>query len=113
MNCNEAIEYIHSVSWNKSRPGLSRTRELLRLMGNPEKNLEFVHIVGTNGKGSTAKMLSSVLTEAGYKTGLYVSPYVIKFNERIQVSGEMIPDDALSEITEFVRKYADSMEELR
>ena len=111
MNCNEAIEYIHSVSWNKSRPGLSRTRELLRLMGNPEKNLEFVHIVGTNGKGSTAKMLSSVLTEAGYKTGLYVSPYVIKFNERIQVSGEMIPDDALSEITEFVRKYADSMED--
>jgi dihydrofolate synthase/folylpolyglutamate synthase len=111
MNCNEAIEYIHSVSWNKSRPGLSRTKELLRLMGNPEKNLEFVHVVGTNGKGSTAKMLSSVLTEAGYRTGLYVSPYVVKFNERIQVSGEMIPDESLSEITEFVKEYADSMED--
>ena len=111
MNCKEAIEYIHSVSWNKSRPGLSRTTELLRLMGNPEKELKFVHIVGTNGKGSTAKMLSSILVEAGYKVGLYVSPYVIKFNERIQLSGEMIPDEELSEITEFVRGFADSMED--
>ncbi len=111
MNCKEAIEYIHSVSWNKSRPGLSRTKELLRLMGNPEKELKFVHIVGTNGKGSTAKMLSSVLSEAGYKVGLYVSPYVIKFNERIQLSGEMIPDGELAEITEYVRGFADSMED--
>ncbi len=111
MNCKEAIEYIHSVSWNKSRPGLSRTTELLRLMGNPEKNMKFIHIVGTNGKGSTAKMLSSVLTDAGYKTGLYVSPYVIKFNERIQLDGEMIPDEDLSEITEYVKGFADSMED--
>ena len=111
MNCKEAIEYIHSVSWNKSRPGLSRITELMRLMGNPEKKLKFVHIVGTNGKGSTAKMLSCVLTEAGYKTGLFVSPYVLKFNERIQLDGEMIPDEELSEITECVKKYADSMED--
>ncbi len=111
MNIKEAIEYIHSVSWNKTRPGLSRTTELLRLMGNPEKNMKFIHIVGTNGKGSTAKMLSSILTEAGYKTGLYVSPYVIKFNERIQLDGEMIPDEDLSEITEYVKGFADSMED--
>lgn len=111
MNYNEAIEYIHSISWNKSRPGLSRTQKLLELMGNPEKSMSFVHIVGTNGKGSTAKMLSSVLSSAGYKTGLYVSPYVIRFNERIQLDGEMIPDNELSEITELVRGYADSMED--
>ncbi len=111
MNYNEAIEYIHSIKWNKSRPGLERTKELLRLMGNPEKKLKFVHIVGTNGKGSTAKMLSTIFSEAGYKTGLYVSPYVLKFNERIQLSGEMIPDSELAEITEFVKGYADSMED--
>jgi dihydrofolate synthase/folylpolyglutamate synthase len=111
MNYNEAIEYIHAVSWNKSRPGLSRTKELLRLMGNPQDELKFVHIVGTNGKGSTAKMLSSILTEAGYKTGLYISPYVLRFNERIQFNGEMIPDDDLSVITEYVKEFADSMED--
>ncbi len=111
MNYNEAIEYIHAVSWNKSRPGLSRTIELLRLMGNPQNKLKFVHVVGTNGKGSTAKMLSSILTEAGYKTGLYISPYVLRFNERIQVDGEMIPDDELAVITEYVKDFADSMED--
>ncbi len=111
MNYNEALEYIHSVSWNKSRPGLSRTKELLERMGTPEKNIKFVHVVGTNGKGSTSKMLSSILTEAGYKTGLYISPYVIRFNERIQVDGEMISDEDLADITQFVRGFADSMDD--
>lgn len=111
MNYNEALEYIHTVSWNRSRLGLSRIKELLRLLGNPEKSLKFVHVVGTNGKGSTSKMLSSILTEAGYKTGLYISPYVLRFNERIQVDGEMISDEALAEITDFIRGFADSMED--
>ncbi len=111
MNYKEAIEYIHSISWNKSRPGLSRIEKLLYLMGNPEKKLKFVHIVGTNGKGSTAKMLSCILTEAGYKTGLYVSPYVLRFNERIQMCGEMITDNELAEITEYVGRFADSMDD--
>mgnify|MGYP002512083813 CR=1 FL=1 len=70
MNVNEAIEYIHSVCWKGSIPGLGRTQELLRKMGNPEKKLKFVHIAGSNGKGSTATMCESVLRHAGYKTGL-------------------------------------------
>lgn len=109
MTYEEAINYIHSVSWKGSRPGLERTRELLALMGNPEKKLRFVHIAGTNGKGSTAVMTASVLEKAGYKTGLYTSPYIFVFNERMRVNGENITDTELAEITEFVRPLADSM----
>ena len=65
MNVNEALNYIHSISWMGTIPGLERVRELLRRMGNPERKLKFIHIAGTNGKGSTAAMLASVLTEAG------------------------------------------------
>lgn len=74
MNVTEALTYIHSVCWKGSIPGLSRTKELLARMGNPEKRLRFVHIAGTNGKGSTAAMIASVLQKAGYRTGLYTSP---------------------------------------
>ena len=74
MNVTEALSYIHSVSWMGSVPGLGRTRALLARMGNPEKKLKFIHIAGTNGKGSTAAMLANVLRAAGYRTGLYTSP---------------------------------------
>ncbi len=111
MNYQEALEYIHSVCWRGSIPGLSRTRELLRRIGDPHKKLKFVHIAGTNGKGSTASMLSSAFRAAGYKTGLYTSPYIIRFNERMQINGEMIPDEELSQITEMVKPFADTMED--
>ena len=90
MSGNETLEYIESEKWTWHKPGLSRTRELLRALGNPERKLKFVHIAGTNGKGSTAAAMASVLRKAGYRTGLYTSPYIIKFNERMQVNGEMI-----------------------
>lgn len=109
MTVSEALSYIHSVSWKGSVPGLSRTRELLRRLGNPQNQLKFVHIAGTNGKGSTAAMLASVLRAAGYRTGLYTSPYISCFNERMQVDGAMIPDEELAEITEAVRPHADAM----
>ena len=109
MNANEAIAYIHSVFWKGSIPGLSRTQELLRLLGNPEKKLKFVHIAGTNGKGSTAAMTASILQKAGYRVGLYTSPYIYRFNERIQVDGEQIPDEAVCELTEFIRPHAEAM----
>ena len=111
MNAQEAIAYIHSVCWKGSIPGLGRTRELLRRMGNPEQYLRFVHIAGTNGKGSTAAMTASILRKAGYRTGLYTSPYIYRFNERMQVDGEDIPDALLAEITESVKPLADAMEE--
>jgi len=111
MNVNEAIEYIHSVFWKGSIPGLGRTQELLAKMGNPEKSLKFVHIAGTNGKGSTAAMTASILRKAGYRTGLYTSPYIYRFHERMQIDGVEISDEDLVEITEYVKPFADSMAE--
>ena len=111
MNAEQAIAYIHSVCWKGSVPGLERTQELLKKMGNPEKKLKFVHIAGTNGKGSTAAMTASILRKAGYRTGLYTSPYIYRFHERIQVDGVEISDEDLAEITEYVKPLADSMAE--
>ena len=109
MNAEQAIAYIHSVCWKGSIPGLGRTQALLEKMGNPEKKLKFVHIAGTNGKGSTAAMTASILNKAGYRTGLYTSPYIYRFHERIQVDGVEISDEDLTEITEYVKPLADSM----
>ena len=111
MNITEALEYIHSYFWKGSIPGLSRTQELLRRLGNPEKNLKFVHIAGTNGKGSTAAMSASILQKAGYRVGLYTSPYIFRFNERIQVNGEQISDEDVTAVTEYVKQHAEAMEE--
>ena len=111
MNAQEAIEYIHSFFWKGSIPGLERTQELLRRLGNPEKKLKFVHIAGTNGKGSTAAMTASILEKAGYRVGLYTSPYIYRFNERIQVNGQQIADEDVATVTEYVKQYAEVMEE--
>ncbi len=109
MNYNEALNYIHSISWLGSKPGLSRTNELLKLLGDPHKKLKLIHIAGTNGKGSVAAMLSGILTEAGYKTGLYTSPYIERFNERIRINGLDISDDDLCRLTGMIKPYAQSM----
>lgn len=109
MTVQEALTYIHSVCWKGSVPGLERTQELLERMGNPEKSLRFVHIAGTNGKGSTAAMTASILRQAGYTTGLYTSPYILRFHERMQVNGVEISDEELADVTEFVRPYAEAM----
>ena len=111
MNATEAIEYIHSVCWKGSIPGLGRTQALLEKMGNPEKDLKFVHIAGTNGKGSTAAMTASILRKAGYRTGLYTSPFIYRFHERMQVDGVEISDEDLAAVTEYVKPLAQSMEE--
>ena len=109
MNYSEALEYIHSVEWLGSRPGLSRTEELLEKLGNPEKGMKFVHVAGTNGKGSTCSMCESVLRAAGYKVGLYTSPYIVRFNERMCINGEPISDGELAEFVEIIKPIADNM----
>lgn len=111
MNYDETLSYIHSVSWKGSRPGLERITELCGMLGNPQKDLKFVHVAGTNGKGSVCSMLASVLREAGFKTGLFISPYVRFFNERMSVDGQMISNDALSDVTQYVKQYADRMKD--
>ena len=109
MTYEEALSYIHSICWKGSKLGLDRTRELLGKLGDPQKELKFIHIAGTNGKGSTAAMLSSILEEAGYRVGLYTSPFINRFNERMQVNHQPIPDEELAALTEYVRPHADAM----
>ena len=109
MTIREALAYIHAVDWRRSKPGLRRIHELLEKLGHPERTVRFVHITGTNGKGSTCAMLASILQAAGYRTGLYTSPYIFRFNERMQVNGQEIPDEELCAITEEVRPLADGM----
>ena len=111
MNAIEAVEYIHSITWMGSRPGLERTEELLRRMGDPQNDLKFVHIAGTNGKGSTAAMTASILQKAGYRVGLFTSPCLYKFNERIQINGEHISDEDLASVTSYVKPLAASMDD--
>ncbi len=111
MTYEEALEYIHSLHWKGKKTGLTKTKELLGLLAHPEEKLKFVHIAGTNGKGSTAAFLSTVFTEAGYKTGLFTSPFIERFNERMMINGLQIPDEKLAEYTETVKSAIDKMEE--
>ena len=107
----EALSYINDFTWSKSRLGLKRTRELLCKLGDPQKKLKFIHVAGTNGKGSICAMTERILREAGYRTGFYPSPYLEDFRERIQVNGELITKEALTRITERVASVADMMED--
>ena len=109
MNYEQALEYIHAVQWAGHKPGLSRTRTLLAALGDPQRQLRFVHIAGTNGKGSTAAMMASCLHKAGYRVGLYTSPFINRFNERIQVDGQQIGNQELVELVEKVRPAAEAM----
>ena len=111
MTGKEAVSYIHSVSWMGSRPGLERITRLLSLMGDPQKGQKVIHVAGTNGKGSTCAMLAEIFKNNDFKTGLFTSPYVLEFNERIRVNGENITDDALGEVTEYVKAFAESMDD--
>ena len=109
MNYAEALEYIHSVNWTFCKPGLERIGELCERLGHPENKLKFIHVAGTNGKGSTSAMLDSVLRAAGYKTGLYTSPYIRVFNERMRVNGKNISDSELASLTEYIKPIADGI----
>ncbi len=109
LQYEEALDYIHHVTWRGSRLGLARTRELLDRIGNPQKQLKFIHVAGTNGKGSTCAMLARTLSLAGYKTGLYISPFINRFNERMQMDGVPISDETLADITSFVKPHAEAM----
>ena len=109
MTYEETLAYIHSINWCFCKPGLERISALCEGLGHPERDLKFIHVAGTNGKGSFCSMTSSILRAAGYKTGLYTSPYIKTFNERMQIDGENISEEELIEITEYVRPIADAM----
>src|SRR5690554_3216758 len=100
MDYNQALKYIHSRMRFGSVLGLERIAELLDKMGNPHKNLKFIHVAGTDGKGSTCHMIASILQQAGYTTGLYTSPYIVSFTERMQINGVPISGGELAELVE-------------
>lgn len=110
MTYEEAIAYIHGMYWRGSKLGLTRVTELCHLLGDPQNGLRFIHVAGTNGKGSTCAMLSRILCAQGYRTGLFVSPFVDRFNERIQLNNTPIPDDDLAEIVTEIAPIVDAME---
>lgn len=111
MTTQQAIEALHALPrMGQGAPGLARMQNLCDHLGNPEKELQCIHIAGTNGKGSLAAMTSSILTAAGYKTGLTISPYVVDFRERFQINGEMIPPRTLANLTEKVLDAIDTIE---
>ena len=105
----EPQQYIHSLGRFSGAPGLHRIRALCGALGDPQKRLKFVHIAGTNGKGSTAAMTAGIMQCAGYRTGLFTSPYLMVFNERIRVDGQMIPDADLARLTARVARAAEGL----
>lgn len=103
MNYKEALDYIHSTPKFSRVLGNDLLKKLLTLLDNPQDDLKFIHIAGTNGKGSTAAMTASVLQKSGLKCGLFTSPFIERFNERIQINNVPIPDDTLALLTEKVK----------
>ena len=111
MTYAEALSYIHGVSNFFCKPGLVRIKELCSGLGDPQNELKFIHVTGTNGKGSVCSMLHAILREEGYRVGLYTSPYVRSFNERIRVNGKNITNGLLAKFTQRVKNIAKKMED--
>ncbi|ANW98102.1 bifunctional folylpolyglutamate synthase/dihydrofolate synthase [Thermoclostridium stercorarium subsp. thermolacticum DSM 2910] len=109
MNYENAIEYIESLEGLGSRSGLKRIKALTERLGNPQEHLKFIHVAGTNGKGSTSAFISSILSCAGYSTGLYISPHLQRYNERISINGQEISDEELFKYTWRIKNVIDEM----
>ncbi|TCT17070.1 dihydrofolate synthase/folylpolyglutamate synthase [Natranaerovirga pectinivora] len=109
MTYEDALEYIHGSLRFGDKLGLDNIRKLLELMGNPQKKLKFIHVAGTNGKGSTCAILASILKEEGYKVGMFTSPYIEAFTERIIINDEQILKMDLARITEDIKSHVDHM----
>ncbi|MBR5451428.1 MAG: bifunctional folylpolyglutamate synthase/dihydrofolate synthase [Clostridia bacterium] len=111
MTYKECLEYIHSFDKFGSKPGFERINRLLSELGNPEKHIKCFHIAGTNGKGSVSLMLQNILTISGKKCGLFISPYVVDFRERMQIDGEYISKDTLCRYIEKIKSIIDNTPE--
>ena len=111
MDFEESVKYITEYPRFKKNPSLDGIKALLSALGNPENHIKTINVAGTNGKGSTVAMLASVLSTAGYKTGRYVSPFVLEFRERMMINGKMIGRKRLAKIMSTVREHADALRE--
>ena len=111
MNYEECLQYISEIPWTSRKVGLHRIKALLEALGRPDKDLKFIHVAGTNGKGSVCAMLDAVLRAAGLRTGLFTSPHLEKYNERMKVDGKDISDKEFAEVISKVRTAADTLDE--
>jgi dihydrofolate synthase/folylpolyglutamate synthase len=102
------LQYLYALQSHGIKPGLSRTKVLLSGLGDPHHSFSVIHVAGTNGKGSTAAITASILAKQGYRVGLYSSPHLLDFSERIQINGTPIAHDLVGDLTEMVRYVADS-----
>ena len=109
MNYRETMDYIHNTAKFGMNFGLKRTKRLLEYLGSPHEKLKCIHIAGTNGKGSTSAMVAEILKESGYKVGLYTSPFLEEFEERIQINSVNIPKEKLCSVIEKVSKAVDKV----
>lgn len=109
MSYKDTLDFVHQIPRMSKDLNLKKVSQLLDLIGNPQNDLKFVHVAGTNGKGSTCTMLSNVLTKTGYKAGLYISPFVIDFRERFQINNEMISEADFTQITNYIKPFWQQM----
>jgi dihydrofolate synthase/folylpolyglutamate synthase len=105
----EAIGWITHLFPKGEKPGLRRMQLLMEKLGHPERRLKFIHVAGTNGKGSTCAMLTSALLAGGYRVGTFTSPYLVQFSDRIRYNGVNIPDDTLLDLIHQVKPIADEI----
>ena len=110
MNYEESVAYIHGKYGKGVKAGLENMNRLLARLGNPHRALRCIHVAGTNGKGSTCAFIDSVLRAAGCKVGLYTSPFLMRYNERMRINGEPIPDETLARLTTRIAREVDAME---
>ena len=111
MTYDETLDWLDEVALVGSKLGLSRTCELLKLMGDPQNKLKFIHVAGTNGKGSVCACLNEVLSLSGYKTGMYTSPHLMRINERFKINGEDIKDEEFAALITHIKNITESMSE--
>ena len=111
MNFDQSVEYIHSLLAFGIKPGLERISMLLDLLGNPQDKLKIIHVAGTNGKGSTSTTISNMLIAGGKKTGLFTSPYVIDFCERIQIDGKNVSKNLFADCVTEVREKIEELKQ--
>ena len=116
MNYRQTLDYLYSslrsfqdTGGDAYKPGLERIESLVRLLGNPQRRYPTVHVAGTNGKGSVSHIIAAVLQQAGYRTGLFTSPHLHDFRERIRIDGRTIEED---EVVEFVEQHRSEMEHI-
>ncbi len=111
MNIQEVNDFLDNYTQPYKHLGLHRMKAIMNLLGDPQKKMHFVHVAGTNGKGSCSAMTESILRHAGYRTGLFTSPHLIRFNERMQFCGQEISDDELAEVMTVVVEANEKLEE--